>query len=670
MSGRRFTPQQRELLFRAANGRCMQCGCVLDPNNWHADHIMPWAVGGATDVRNGQALCVDCNLKKGDTIVTDSNSKTDGLRDWQHDCVHTLDVLAARGQRDLCVMAAPGAGKSRMTVAFLKQMMRQRKAARFIIVTPSKRIRRQWAETVANELDPNVQYKEINGRWPQNATVIVTSYQQLALNARYGETWTHTGFDFPSQELQPIPTIVVLDEVHHCAVGADAQAWGAAVVEAFGPHNKAVRHVLALTGTPLRADKERVAFLRYDSKKLVTDYTYTWREAIASEVIRPIQIVGAMATARWVYNGLVHEHRLTTDQPSPISEQDRARAYASVIKIEHQAAQTLINNAIDELAYRRHTVPDAAMIVFASDQKAAADIVEYINRQCASRHDIKRPYAIKVTSEDDDSQAIIDRFRAAGREGHKILVAVNMVAEGVDIPRLCVGVYLHSTRDSKPWIEQCVGRLVRMTATDKGPSTFYIMADSQLKAHTQDVEAQSLEAQEALYERERGQSTTGQFAFPFGGNVFETHSTEMDGQRIWQGLTDGPLATKDVWDSFWKMTEHMEPGQRWDKMQALLKAWYPEGSPEDITQLLKQRTQEQNALDTRETLQRELGAVVRSFANILRDRDPNIRNPYAYIYGMLKQEDGLAPKDCTADQLAQRIDQVRRWIRSGGIDHV
>ena len=64
LTKRRFTKKQKRALYWLAKGRCESCGKPLS-NDWHADHIRPWADGGVTDVENGQALCPECNLKKG-----------------------------------------------------------------------------------------------------------------------------------------------------------------------------------------------------------------------------------------------------------------------------------------------------------------------------------------------------------------------------------------------------------------------------------------------------------------------------------------------------------------------------------------------------------------------------------------------------------------------------
>ncbi|MFD6424545.1 HNH endonuclease [Streptomyces sp. NPDC060198] len=51
-------------MFIAADGRCTACSQDLEPG-WHGDHMQPWSGGGPTEVTNGQALCPECNLKKG-----------------------------------------------------------------------------------------------------------------------------------------------------------------------------------------------------------------------------------------------------------------------------------------------------------------------------------------------------------------------------------------------------------------------------------------------------------------------------------------------------------------------------------------------------------------------------------------------------------------------------
>jgi 5-methylcytosine-specific restriction endonuclease McrA len=61
--------RHRALLYYSQAGKCAICGCEL-PDDWHADHVVPWVVSQRTNIFEMQALCPECNLSKG--------AKTDG----------------------------------------------------------------------------------------------------------------------------------------------------------------------------------------------------------------------------------------------------------------------------------------------------------------------------------------------------------------------------------------------------------------------------------------------------------------------------------------------------------------------------------------------------------------------------------------------------------------
>lgn len=54
----------RNALWLAADGKCQLCGRDL-PEDWHADHIVPYSETERTNVHEMQALCPTCNLRKG-----------------------------------------------------------------------------------------------------------------------------------------------------------------------------------------------------------------------------------------------------------------------------------------------------------------------------------------------------------------------------------------------------------------------------------------------------------------------------------------------------------------------------------------------------------------------------------------------------------------------------
>lgn len=65
---------RREFLFNMTGGRCFYCGCLLDFNNFHLDHIVPKSKGGKNP-DNLVPACIDCNEFKSDLSVKEFRQK-------------------------------------------------------------------------------------------------------------------------------------------------------------------------------------------------------------------------------------------------------------------------------------------------------------------------------------------------------------------------------------------------------------------------------------------------------------------------------------------------------------------------------------------------------------------------------------------------------------------
>jgi hypothetical protein len=64
---RETMPREVKLaVFERDGGRCVECGSGFEIQY---DHIIPFAMGGASTVENLQILCADCNRRKGATIA-------------------------------------------------------------------------------------------------------------------------------------------------------------------------------------------------------------------------------------------------------------------------------------------------------------------------------------------------------------------------------------------------------------------------------------------------------------------------------------------------------------------------------------------------------------------------------------------------------------------------
>ena len=109
------------------------------------------------------------------------------------------------------------------------------------------------------------------------------------------------------------------------------------------------------------------------------------------------------------------------------------------------------------------------------------------SRRCCARSPARAPVVVLHT----DARAAAQAARVRARRATRWIVAVNMVSEGVDIPRLRVGVY--ATAAKTPLIfRQIVGRFVRTIAGRPAEQSWlYLPADRLLRAHAADVETRA-----------------------------------------------------------------------------------------------------------------------------------------------------------------------------------
>ena len=62
------------MIFNMTGGKCFYCGCTLDFQNFHVDHVIPKAKGG-TDFKNIVPACPDCNMAKSDLSIEEFRLK-------------------------------------------------------------------------------------------------------------------------------------------------------------------------------------------------------------------------------------------------------------------------------------------------------------------------------------------------------------------------------------------------------------------------------------------------------------------------------------------------------------------------------------------------------------------------------------------------------------------
>ena len=560
------------------------------------------------------------------------------LRAWQTAAI--TDYLR-RQPRDFLAVATPGAGKTTFALSVAAELIGRRIVDRITVVAPTEHLKRQWAEAASRAgipIDPT--YSAGKGKIASDYLGIAVTYAGVAVNPLAMRVRT-----------ERFKTLVILDEVHHAG---DALSWGEGVREAFEPASRR----LALTGTPFRSDVNPIPFVTYAPAadgvpRSVADYSYGYAEALADHVVRPVLFLAYSGDLQWRTRA---GDEVAARLGEPLTKDLTAQALRTALDPGGSWIPQVLAAADRRLTEVRRHVPDAGGLVIASDQESARAYAKLLRGVSGEAPTV-------VLSDEKTGSRKIAEFTVGDR---RWMVAVRMVSEGVDIPRLAVGVY--ATTTSTPlFFAQAVGRLVRARARGETASVFVPSVPTLLE-HAAEMEVQrdhvlgrTITDEADIFAAERdllAQAQAGESASDDqDGLPFEALGSEARFDRV---LYDGGeyghegevhLGSEEEMD-FLGIPGLLDPGQmrellaqrQSDRAKSRRKV-APE--PDSVAALT---THEQLA-----TLRRELNGLVAAWHH-------RTGQAHGITHAALRKEcGGPAAAIANAEQLQARIDLVREW---------
>lgn len=370
------------------------------------------------------------------------------LRPWQKEALERLD---GSGASDFLTVATPGAGKTTFALtAAVRRLAEPGGPRRLVVVAPTAHLKRQWAAAALGfGIHLDHQWTPADGGLPDDMHGVVTTYQQVASSAALMARIS-------------AGAMVVFDEIHHAG---DDRAWGTAIRTAF----QGATMRLSLSGTPFRSDTLSIPFLRYELDEARPDYEYGYGDALAGgRVVRPVYFPRTNGQMEWSAPDGSTWSATFDDALDSVRANQRLRA---ALSLDGDWLPTVLRAAHERLTDIRRHHPDAGGLIIATDQDHARGIADAL----AWRHGVK-----PVVATSDDANAS-DHIAAFAASDDPWLVAVRMVSEGVDIPRLRVGVYA-TTTTTELFFRQAVGRLVRWTPGVPNQRAYlFIPDDSRLR---------------------------------------------------------------------------------------------------------------------------------------------------------------------------------------------
>lgn len=366
------------------------------------------------------------------------------LRAWQRKAL--VEYLRRRGE-DFLAVATPGAGKTTFALRIAAELLADRSVETVTVVAPTEHLKTQWAAAAARVgIDLDAGFRNADVHTSADFHGVVVTYAQVGMAPQVHRRRTMAR-----------RTLVVLDEIHHAG---DSRSWGDGVKTAF---EHATRRLM-LTGTPFRSDDNPIPFVTYETAgdglpRSRSDSSYGYADALRDGVVRPVIFLAYAGETRW-RTGAGDE--LAARLGEPMTQDLIAQAWRTALDPTGEWMPQVLRAADARLQVLRDGgMADAGGLIIASDQQTARAYGRLIEQITGSK-------AVVVLSDDVGASEKIGAF-ADSEE--RWLVAVRMVSEGVDIPRLAVGVY--ATSASTPlFFAQAIGRFVRARRTGETASVF------------------------------------------------------------------------------------------------------------------------------------------------------------------------------------------------------
>ena len=555
------------------------------------------------------------------------------LRAWQEEALQNyLDAAPT----DFLAVATPGAGKTTFALRVAAELLHERTVKKLIVVAPTEHLKVQWADAAAKagiQLDPGLGARK--GRSKQFDGVAVTYAGVAAAMLSYEAMVARE------------PTLVILDEVHHAG---DALSWGDAAREAF----RLAKRRLALTGTPFRSDANPIPFVTYDElpgggRISRADYTYGYADALRDHVVRPVVFMNYGGPMRWrTKSGDTIGVNLGEASTKDIT----AQAWRTALDPKGEWVSAVLAAADRRLTEVRRHLPDAGALVIASNQTHARAYAKVLTSLTGEPPTL-------VLSDDPGSSKRIETF---AQGDSRWMVAVRMVSEGVDVPRLAVGVY--ATATSTPlFFAQAVGRFVR--ARRRGEvATVFLPTVPIVLAH-----ASALERQRDHVLGPPGATEVWDESATLLAEANRTENASDDLEGTFEALTSEATFDHVLFESQ-QFGMHAVPTSD-DEADYL-------GLPglletDQITHLLRERQRrqvgrhdraekrekvppEQSLARALESLRKQLNSLVAQYA-----RSRGV--PHSHVHADLRRQCGGPPlARATSEQVEQRIALIRTWV--------
>ena len=375
------------------------------------------------------------------------------LRAWQSESINLAMARYTCGHSDFLCLATPGAGKTLMASRLAKSMLDEDLIDLVVCFSPSRMVATDFQKELGHHT--GLRFDGLLG-----ASGASLTYQTMLFLS--DQFW---------QLIETNRTLVIFDEIHHCAGSSqfNANSWGEKILTKL--QGKAA-YSLALTGTPWRSDNVPIVLTRYsEQNRVICDYSYGLKASIRDKVCRVPRIIGIDNSDLSLEKGDQQFH-FTSIQA--LVRHSRSH-YQALINNEELLKYTL-SLACNRLEQERSIVPSSGGLIVAASVAHALKIKRILDVELNVESEL-------VTHQQSDAQIRIELFRNSDAPW---IISVGMISEGTNIPRLKVCCYLTRVK-TELYFRQVLGRVLRSDGSDDDCGYLYMPAEPDLMEYARRV---------------------------------------------------------------------------------------------------------------------------------------------------------------------------------------
>ena len=420
-----------------------------------------------------------------------------GLRYYQEEAVQAVEKAIVSGEQDILLAMATGTGKTRTAIALMYRLVQSQRFKRILFLVDRTSLGKQALDSFE---DTNIKgdtfnsifnVKGLTDRFPEDSTKIhVATVQSLVKRT------------LQSDEVMPVGRYdcIIVDEAHRGYILDKEQTEGEEKfrneLDFISSYRRIIDHFdavkIALTATPalhtidIFGGEKKQPVYRYSYRKAVIDGYLTDQEP-------PIRIVTQLSEGgvylsqgtevqRLSNQGELVNDTLDDEQGFEVADFNRALIASNFNKV---ICEELANNkdfAIDPTSPQK-------TLVFCVNNTHADMVVEELRTAFKAKYpQLEHDAIIKITGDSDKDatkvQSMITRFKKERLPN--IVVTVDLLTTGIDIPSICNLVFMRKVR-SRILYEQMKGRATRL-CPEVGKTSFRIFDAVDLYSTLQSVD--------------------------------------------------------------------------------------------------------------------------------------------------------------------------------------